>query len=677
MSAASDKSVSLPGSTIPSPVTAASPNRANSPFKPRAKAIAAALSVSSRNGSQTDITPREINLPHEPFVNGQPIEVVLYKEATDCPICFLSYPPYLNRTRCCDQPICSECFVQIKRPDPHPPENHGEHPDPNAPPPAEADALVSEPACCPYCQQPEFGVTYEAPPFRRGLAYSIVPGNIGAMNTAMSSSSSLNSNLSPTSLSSPSHGSRRRTQSLSVNAPNVITTDRIRPDWATKLAAQRAHIARRAAAATALHTAAFLMGNADSARSFGFARHGRFSRRNTGGSIGNNGDSSTVPAPAEASEAAAPSVGIEPGPRVSSGGAPGLAAATRRSRLEDLEEMMMLEAVRLSLAEEERRQQKADKEARKEAKKKEKDEKKASKTNSGGGVYGTAASGPSSASGSSLSLGLGRRRGNSGASNLRVEASVASALQQKSSPGDPSDPNDKGKGIDRGPMDGLSFASGSEPASAAGSSTVPSMAIPTPPGSNLSRGPSHLRQMSSASSVSSSLIDSAPASFAAHHLSSHLDDHNPRSSGLSLGGRSEDGERDAASSGPEPLFNFRSLAEMVGVQLEGEDAGTVKRPTAEPDASADARHAKPSVEHVSTEDVDSTAGGLSTTATAGSGPIAPTKEPLSEVKGNRGLAPPQVMVTPETPAAVEVGDDAKQLGHDHDERRRPSFEITQ
>ena len=28
---------------------------------------------------------------------------------------------HLNISRCCLQPICSECFVQIKRLDPHPP----------------------------------------------------------------------------------------------------------------------------------------------------------------------------------------------------------------------------------------------------------------------------------------------------------------------------------------------------------------------------------------------------------------------------------------------------------------------------------------------------------------------------------------------------------------------------
>ena len=57
------------------------------------------------------------------------------------------YPSPLNHTRCCSQPICTECFVQIKRADP----NHTNPPS-------------SEPAACPYCQESNFGVIYKTPP---------------------------------------------------------------------------------------------------------------------------------------------------------------------------------------------------------------------------------------------------------------------------------------------------------------------------------------------------------------------------------------------------------------------------------------------------------------------------------------------------------------------------------
>ncbi|KAJ3383774.1 SNF1-interacting protein [Lobulomyces angularis] len=63
----------------------------------------------------------------------------LYRGAVECPICFLFYPRNINFTRCCDQPICSECFVQIKRSD-----------------------LNLDPSSCPYCVEPNFGVIYAA-----------------------------------------------------------------------------------------------------------------------------------------------------------------------------------------------------------------------------------------------------------------------------------------------------------------------------------------------------------------------------------------------------------------------------------------------------------------------------------------------------------------------------------
>ena len=62
---------------------------------------------------------------------------------SECPICFLYYPMHLNQTRCCTQPICTECFVQIQRVDPS-----------TKVPPS------SQPAACPFCVEPNFGVVY-------------------------------------------------------------------------------------------------------------------------------------------------------------------------------------------------------------------------------------------------------------------------------------------------------------------------------------------------------------------------------------------------------------------------------------------------------------------------------------------------------------------------------------
>ncbi|KAH7018982.1 hypothetical protein EDB80DRAFT_186652 [Ilyonectria destructans] len=632
LSVASDRSGSIAGSNLPSPSTTG-PSKPTSPFKPRAARALAALSVGSRNASSTDLAPKEIALPHDPFVNGQPLEVFLYKDADECPICFLSYPPYLNHTRCCDQPICSECFVQIKRADPHLPEHHpdGETRNPNEGVTAEIppEQLISEPSACPYCQQPEFGVTYDPPPFRRGLTYSVPPGNFSSA-TAMSSQSSLNSTLPPT---SPSHTGRRRTHSLSANAPNVITTDRVRPDWANKLSSARAHQARRAAAATALHTAAFLMGGSEQRTSI--LRPGRFSRRNTG-----NNSAANTPTEGQAESPIEPTEGPEPGARGSSRNLLG----GRRNRMDELEEMMFMEAVRLSLAAEEERKRKEEKAYRKEAKKREKEERKALKKQGGNPYSGTT----SGASASSLSLGIGRRRGNSAASNLRMEATVSRASQVSKSPEPPMERGkdqhdnsaDKGKGVDRGPQE-----QHIEPSSSSSSLPLP---VTTP------RGGSHLRQMSNASSIGgSSGGDSPTGSFAGQ---GYLDaDGNPRSSGLSLGGYSDEGDRDAGSAGNEPMFNFSSLAQMVGADIEG--GSSQREPGEEPESPRDLVGLQRPLSQVKEEDKDEAEAEHVEESRVGD--VTAKRMPGRRLSD---LPTPEVTITPETPAPRDGDAEDKQLG---------------
>ncbi|OTB10288.1 hypothetical protein K445DRAFT_257024 [Daldinia sp. EC12] len=638
LSIPSDNAGSNPGSALPSPTSPGIP-RTSSPFKPHKKSLAAALNI-SRNSSHTDIiTPREVNLPHDPFVNGQPLEVFLYKDGIECPLCLMYYPPYLNRTRCCCQIICSECFVQIKRPDPHLPEHHADEEGGQASqnPEEREGELIMEPAKCPYCTQTEFGVTYEPPPFRRGLTYAFNNSTLGTMSTAMSSSSSLNSTLSPPVTTPPANAGRRRTQSVSANAPGVITTDRIRPDWSTKLAAARAQQRRRAAAADALHHAAFVMGNQESRTIFG--RPSRFSRRHAGSHRGNESPSGSSNLQANDGGADAPS-GPEPGPRTLSS-RPG----PNRERIDaaHLENLMMAEAIRLSLADEEERRKKAEKEARKEAKKREKEERKSAKKK--GEVYG---GGGSSASASSLSLGFGRRRGNSATSNLRMEAGTSA--QTSSGPVNPissssstSPSNDKGKAVDR---------SENEDGQASGSGAA-SLPIPVP--SQPSRGSSHLRQMSNASSVSSSGIESTPASYTGMH--SNADGEDPRSSGLSLAARSEEGD----SANSEPMFNFRSLAEMVGVPLDGEaqSPGSEEQSPGSKPGEAEEAHGE-HIENVTEHPVKE--GGhkkevlpkLNTSQTS----------QTTEEKKDETATPPQLMVTPETPAPTNDDDgDSKRIGH--------------
>ncbi|KAF1806121.1 hypothetical protein V8B55DRAFT_1454034 [Mucor lusitanicus] len=82
--------------------------------------------------------------------NEKRLYSILYNDSIECPICFLYYPANINFARCCDQPICTECFVQIKKR------------------PADASASTSvvrdSGIVCPYCMTDNFGVIYHCPP---------------------------------------------------------------------------------------------------------------------------------------------------------------------------------------------------------------------------------------------------------------------------------------------------------------------------------------------------------------------------------------------------------------------------------------------------------------------------------------------------------------------------------
>ncbi|KAF8631441.1 hypothetical protein AX17_005118 [Amanita inopinata Kibby_2008] len=146
-------------------------------------------------------------------------EATVYRGAIECPICFLYYPPNINYSRCCDQAICTECFVQIKRNEPT------------------TTHLVSEPAACPYCVQDNFGVIYRPPPWRAGIGSDALP-------SVFSEGSKGSQQFLDNFVHYPTH--KRRQKSYSADSPEVVTTDQIRPDWEAKLAAVRAAVARRA-----------------------------------------------------------------------------------------------------------------------------------------------------------------------------------------------------------------------------------------------------------------------------------------------------------------------------------------------------------------------------------------------------------------------------------------------
>ncbi|ORZ21142.1 hypothetical protein BCR42DRAFT_406899 [Absidia repens] len=146
---------------------------------------------------------------------------MLYADAVECPICFLYYPSNINYSKCCDQPICTECFVQIKRTDP----------------------LL--PPCCPFCVQPNFGIIYQLPsssinrsPQRYSTLFSVSsPGNYAIMKNITTRSTSGHTLSSPSSLNDksskhpPLNLSKEPTRrSLAKQKPSMIVlVDQIRP----------------------------------------------------------------------------------------------------------------------------------------------------------------------------------------------------------------------------------------------------------------------------------------------------------------------------------------------------------------------------------------------------------------------------------------------------------------
>lgn len=310
---------------------------------------------------------------HEPVslnIPSKSLLLALYKDAAECPICFLYYPKNLNLSRCCRQPICSECFVQIKRLDPHPPHDDSSNDPSNNELP---HTIISESSNCPYCAMPDFGVTYDPPRNIHTGINSIKPGeysnnpfrSIPENSEAIMSSSSekLEENLHMKSgnnagsfLSSPSPSSSpspildrvkpRRKSSIAADSSSVVTTDSIRPDWETKLISARNKLARKAATASAIHASNLILpdqatsSNETGSQARRRSSHDTHNNNRTHSSHSNNHSSSYS--------------------SNSHGGS--------NSQLHSVEERMIEQALRLSLLDEEERKRKAQLEQQKKAK---------------------------------------------------------------------------------------------------------------------------------------------------------------------------------------------------------------------------------------------------------------------------------------------------------------------
>ena len=171
--------------------------------------------------------------------------------------------------------------------------------------------------------------------------------------------------------------------------------------------------------------------------------------------------------------------------------------------------------------------------------------------------------------------------------------------------------------------------------------------------------------MSNASSVSSSGGESLHGG----HGGQQHGGNDPRSSDGSLAA----GRGDDDGAGTEPMFNYRSLSEMVGVDLEGgrstvnDTEGTLKSSETDKESAEHVEH----VEH--SEKAPATTGDEAAAMEKADKDLSSTapRAPLTVLTGSPGSAEhsaqatPSVMITPETPAADEAGIEAesKQLGH--------------
>lgn len=124
-------------------------------------------------------------------------EKMLYNDAVECPICFLYYPANINYSRCCDQPICTECFVQIHRPVETP----------------------SVPATCPFCMEENYGILYESPAWSEKFQARSRSGSHSTMTGTRHTTSGVGGSDGP------------RRESVDHKNPDVVLVDHIRPNW--------------------------------------------------------------------------------------------------------------------------------------------------------------------------------------------------------------------------------------------------------------------------------------------------------------------------------------------------------------------------------------------------------------------------------------------------------------
>ncbi|KAG2223228.1 hypothetical protein INT45_006109 [Circinella minor] len=217
--------------TSSSMTTISSGSRKNINTRPRS-ASSSSFSSNKNNNTQQSKSQKSQQVAPAPTERELRIErmrlreKMLYNDSIECPICFLYYPSNINYSRCCDQPLCTECFVQIKRP----PESQ------------------TTPATCPFCMQDNFGIIYKPPSWSESL-------RLKSYDSLLSVPKDKNDNHAPQHTTSGiSNTSRPRRQTISHQNPSVVLVDHVRPNWnrAPETAATATRSSRSNSSATRL-----------------------------------------------------------------------------------------------------------------------------------------------------------------------------------------------------------------------------------------------------------------------------------------------------------------------------------------------------------------------------------------------------------------------------------------
>ncbi|KAI8993320.1 hypothetical protein BDB01DRAFT_775899 [Pilobolus umbonatus] len=121
---------------------------------------------------------------------------LLYSDTIECPICLLHYPKYINYSRCCFKPICTECFLQIRS----------------------SSRTTNITTSCPYCVQTSFGVLHIPPTWSTNYpSFSKRRQDLIDLNIY-----NQDSTVIPHS---------RRHRPLLCSDIDVVFTDQVRPHW--------------------------------------------------------------------------------------------------------------------------------------------------------------------------------------------------------------------------------------------------------------------------------------------------------------------------------------------------------------------------------------------------------------------------------------------------------------